>query len=181
MEDSENLTRHQILMHQRQYQDRLFWSRVQTLYVVQAAVLGGGFALQHEWYGWAILLLGSTLTTLIGLLCSYDWQGVKVNEVQFYSLCDLLDIRWDAKHVGIRKLLPGNRILKWTIVGFIWLDVGLGATFFWNVNEWEVIAKSIALAAVFILLVGWSIYFHGFWNRPVQKPDPVPRNLKNAT
>jgi hypothetical protein len=163
------LTRHNSLMQQRQYQDRLFWSRVQTLYAVQAAVLGGSFTLQTEWYGWAIALLGIFLTALIGLLCSYDWQDAKVNQIEFFRLCDYLNIHWGAKHVCIRKYLPGNSIFKWTIIGFLMLDTALGCLFFWHWSSFEM--KVLFTIIVPIIVVLGSTLFYGFWEKDVEKPD----------
>ena len=181
MRENEKLSRYRMLMEQRQYQDRLFWSRVQTLYVLQAAVLGGSFALQDKWYyGWATLLLifGSFLTTLIGLLCCYDWQDARVNEKEFFRLGDELKINWGAKHHHIRRFLSGNRILELTIVGFVWLDLVLGSYFLWLCAHVEMQPKVIIYIVVLVCLVLGSVFFHAYWNRDVEKPDPLPFGTK---
>jgi hypothetical protein len=167
------ITQHQTLMLHRQSIDRLFWSRTQTLYALQAAVIGGAFAVKNDgWYAWALLLLGAILTVLLGLLCCYDWQGVKVNEVKFFKLCDKLQIYWDAKHKGIREHLPGNIIFMWIILLFIWLDLGLGSAHFWNWQSNQILCKVIILGLLFLILLGWSFYFNRYWKREAEPPEP---------
>jgi hypothetical protein len=162
---------HRSLMEHRQSIDRLFWSRTQTLYAVQAAVLGGAFALKDDSYGWALLLFGAFLTAMLGLLCSYDWQGVKVNESTFFDLCDRLGIYWDAKPSGIRKLLPGNSIFKWVIILFIWINAALAFHLFWIWLADQTVCKTLVIAFLSLVIVGWTIYFNRYWNKKVEKPS----------
>ncbi|MDO8491961.1 MAG: hypothetical protein Q7T04_08120, partial [Dehalococcoidia bacterium] len=80
MTGNDDLDRYRIFLKQQEYQDKLFWSRVQTLYLVQAAVLGSSFAIRDRWFGWAILGIGAVISTLVALLCCYDWQDSQANK-----------------------------------------------------------------------------------------------------
>lgn len=45
---TDKLTLYQTLMTHRQHAEKVFWSRIQTLHVIQAAVLGGGYYLWKD-------------------------------------------------------------------------------------------------------------------------------------
>jgi len=127
-----------------------------------------------------LLIFGSFLTTLIGLLCCYDWQNVRVNQKRFFQLGDELKISWGAKHHRIRRFLSGNSIFKLTIVGFVWLDLGLGSYFLWLCTHVETQLKVILYIVILVCLVLGSVFFNAYWNRDVEKPDPIPTNIKES-
>ena len=124
------LARYQILMQHRQHVERIFWSRIQILHLIQAAVIGGIFYIYKAelptCFYFVLLGLGIILTVLLLILCIYDWKSAEVNKERLYSLGDALSITWSGKRWHIHSLhITAHRILFVVIVLFIILDAGL--------------------------------------------------------
>ena len=85
----EKITLYQTLMTHRQHAENVFWSRIQTLHAIQAAVLVGGYFLwkiPEEWWAILPLVLGLILTVLLGMLARNDWSDANINKVLMDSL-----------------------------------------------------------------------------------------------
>lgn len=124
------LARYQILMQHREYLDRLFWGRVQILHLVQAGVLAGSFYLRGQGYpiffSIALLSLGIILTSLLFIICRYDWNDVEENKKSLYPLGDALGIRWSSERPTIFGYrIYGHRILYLILILFLLADLGL--------------------------------------------------------
>ncbi len=127
------LARYQILAQRREYQDRLFWSRVQTLHLIQAGVIASSFYIRHEqWNGYPILsicvlFLGIILTTLILIICYYDWKDAEANKASMYKLGDSLGIRWGSeRRIRIFGYKIYGHTILYSIFGlFLLVDSGL--------------------------------------------------------
>jgi hypothetical protein len=81
--------RFEFLVNKRYHTEKIFWSRIQTLHAVQAAILAGGFALAsqgHRITSFLTFLLGFILTLLISRLAKNDWSDSKVNDTLLESL-----------------------------------------------------------------------------------------------
>ena len=183
--DEHLLQRYSVLMSQRQHQDRLFWSRVQTLYVIQAGVLGGSYAIALKAHGplkttlealrlcdfaVGLLLLGVVLTMMIGLLCCYDWQDFRVNESRLFSLGDRIGISQGVKHTGIRRWLPGNRVLNLSVIGFAVIDLAVAFAYYPTCKGGPSPAIILAHVLLSAIVVGGSYPFWCYWGKPIQKP-----------
>ena len=124
------LARYQILMQHMEYLDRLFWSRVQTLHLIQAGVLAGSFYLRgqdyHPFLSLSLLSLGIVLTGLLFIICKFNWNDVEENKKSLYPLGDALGIRWSAERPSIfGKRVYGHIILYFIVILFLLVDLGL--------------------------------------------------------
>jgi hypothetical protein len=90
------------------YQDRLSWSRTQTLVVLEAAILAGSYAQVGTALAPAILLPGTFIVWLIWRLIKRDWQ------VRDHNL-HLLDQVHQPK--GIKMVVPASG--NWSRGSFI--------------------------------------------------------------
>lgn len=129
---------YQALTEHRIHQDQLLWSRVQTLHLIQAGILGGSFALRFSSsipvFGGILLILGGFLTFFLFLITRYDYLDQKVNQPLMDELAERLlpqdmrskyKVRWTAE----RAFLPGHCVFSFIIVGFIAVDLILGVAF----------------------------------------------------
>ncbi len=120
---SEKITLYQTLLNRRQHIENIFWSRIQTLHLIQAAVLGGGYFLGRIEgeivLSVALLLIGLLLTVLLGYLACNDWNDARVNDKKMYTL-DELGIRRTAN----RDCLRSHSILFCAIILFLVIDIG---------------------------------------------------------
>ena len=127
------LLRYQLLIQHRQHVERIFWSRIQVLHLIQAAVIGGSFYVigQKELpncFSYVLLGLGIILTITLFILCKYDWKSAEVNKNSLYNLGDALGIRWapERPHIticGHRMRISGHRILYFVVILFIPVDI----------------------------------------------------------
>ena len=121
------LARYQILMQRRQNIERIFWSRIQTLHLIQAGVLGGSFSLwkyhnNHPAFYLGLLILGIILTIILFVVCKNDWNDARRNDEGMHSLGDSLGIRRTAE----RKRKPrSHRLFYGVFPLFIFIDVEL--------------------------------------------------------
>ncbi len=90
------------------YQDRLSWSRTQTLVVLEAALLAASYAKAGTFIAPVILILGTFVVWLIWRLIKRDWQVRDQN-------LKLLDQVHERK--GIRMVVPASTI--WSKGSFI--------------------------------------------------------------
>ena len=137
------LTRYQILMQHRQHAERTFWSRIQVLHLIQAAVIGGSFYIHYGenipvYFSLILLGFGILLTVILFILCIYDWKSATVNQVELFSLGNTLGITWSPKRRSLKMRkdvqfkLTAHGILYFVIILFIILDVGLFSYFLCN-------------------------------------------------
>lgn len=97
------LARYQLLVQHREYIDRVFWSRIQVLHLIQAGVIAGSFYVRPEHCGgypilsFIILVLGIILTIILRIMAGHDWDDATVNNMTLYHLGDTLEIRWGAE------------------------------------------------------------------------------------
>lgn len=143
-DDEKNLlTRYQILMQHRQHAERTFWSRIQVLHLIQAAVIGGSFYIHYvenipACFSLILLGFGILLTVILFILCIYDWQSAKVNQVELFNLGATLGIKWSPERCSLKIWnnvhfkLTAHGILYFVIILFIILDVGLFSYFLCN-------------------------------------------------
>ncbi|MDO8472585.1 MAG: hypothetical protein Q7T05_02070 [Dehalococcoidia bacterium] len=122
-----DLTRYQILMDRRFQIEKVFWSRVQTLHVIQAAVLASGFFLlvekHYRFLSGIMLLFGAILTFFLGLLAHNDWKDAAANDIDSERLCKELNIKRTAGRHGITKFLNSHRIMFILIGMFLAIDI----------------------------------------------------------
>ena len=149
------LERYRILMQHREYRDRLFWSRIQILHLIQAGVLAGSFYLAKQ--GFAIifpsilLFLGVILTITLLVMCKYDWSDATRNEKELYSLGDTLGIRWSAERWRIfGHTIRGHILLYGVFTSFIIMDLYLlfCCNFYWAIATTILIIILIAFVIV---------------------------------
>ena len=122
-DETNKLTRYQTLMNHRQHAERVFWSRIQTLHVIQAAVLGGGYFLWKDdelGLSVALVFIGILLTLLLGRLTFNDWRDASVNDHLMHKLGDELVIRRTAD----RHCLKSHSILYFIVAFFLIIDIG---------------------------------------------------------
>lgn len=154
-DEGKRLARYQILVHHKEYLDKLFWSRVQILHLIQAGVLGGSFYLwskysNHPWLYVGILALGIFLTVVLFRVAYCGRRDAIRNDVTLYKLGDSLGIRWCAErdvkihirkfskvfdeHSLISKALMGHKLFYAVFVIFIGVDSALMGYFMTNVS-----------------------------------------------
>ena len=122
-DERNQLTQYQILMQRRQHIERIFWSRIQILHLIQAGVLGGSFYLWsrcHLFLAPFLLSLGILLTIILFIICWYDWKDAQINDTRFHNLGDSLGIRRTAP----RKCKIRTHVLLYIVIGlFITVDI----------------------------------------------------------
>jgi hypothetical protein len=79
----------------------------------------------HQLWDAAILL-----TTVLFILCRFDWKSAEVNKGMLYNLGDALGIRWapERPHIpifGHTVRILSHGILFFVIIMFILVDLGL--------------------------------------------------------
>jgi hypothetical protein len=119
---TDKLTLYQTLMTHRQHAEKIFWSRIQTLHIIQAAVLGGGYYLWKDkglGLSVALIFVGILLTLLLGRLACNDWSDASVNKELMCKLESALKFNRAAK----RKCLLSHSILFSVIGLFLTLDI----------------------------------------------------------
>ena len=129
---------YQSLVQHRIHQDRLLWSRVQTVHAVEAGILAGGFALavirQYLFSAGLLLIIGGVLTLFLFLMIKRDYADHMVNADIMRELAERLlpsdmkvqnfKVRWAAKRRG----LLGHHMIYISIIGFTALD------FVWGIS-----------------------------------------------
>ncbi len=109
------------LLSRRQHIESIFWSRIVTLHAIQAAVLGGGYALQKAHdpaLSVALLVIGLLLTLLLFILAHNDWNDARINDKMMHNLGDSINIRRTAE----RHCLKSHWILYVVIILFFLVD-----------------------------------------------------------
>ena len=137
------LTRYQILMQRRQHIERIFWSRIQILHLIQAGVLGGTFYLTKHRLSFLappLLFVGIVLTVILFFICTNDWKDAKRNDGIMHNLGDSLGIRrterkWNLVFTRSHKLL--NAVVKLFIRVGVWEDVRLSDSHLHN--QWNLV------------------------------------------
>ena len=123
---------YQSLIQHRIHQDRLLWSRVQTVHAVEAGILAGAFALNFGWknpfFAGLLLIIGGVLTLFLFFLVKRDYADHMVNAKIMDKLAERLlpsnmkennfGVRWTAKRRG----LLGHHMIYTSIIGFTVLD-----------------------------------------------------------
>jgi len=136
-EENNNLAHYQVLMTRRQHIENIFWSRVQTLHAIQAAILASGFFLIEKDYrilSVAVFSFGAFLTFFLGWLSHNDWSDAAVNDSDMHRLGDILHIRRTADRRYLKKLLKGHRIMYILMVIFLAGDTALAILLSQGVN-----------------------------------------------
>ncbi len=126
---------YQSLIQHRIHQDRLLWSRVQTVHAVEAGILAGAFALNFGWknpfFAGLLLIIGGVLTLFLFFLVKRDYADHMVNAKIMDKLAERLlpfdmklnnfKVRWAAKRRGLRghHMIYGS-IITFTAVDFVW-------------------------------------------------------------
>ena len=132
------LARYQILMQHRQHIERIFWSRIQILHLIQAAVIGGSFYISYQkdlpdLFPPALLGFGIILTAVLFVLCKYDWKSAQVNEKRLHNLGDTLGITWSPRRWHICGYeIKAHIILYFVVLLFIIVDSSLMFYFIFN-------------------------------------------------
>lgn len=124
------IARYQILAQRREYQDRLFWSRVQTLHWIQVGVIGGSlYFAKWQWNDFPIysvftMFIGLILTGLIFIICYYDWKDTEANKETMENLGETLGIRWgsDRRFRIFNRIIYGHTILYTIFMLFLLVD-----------------------------------------------------------
>ena len=110
-------------MQRRQHIERIFWGRIQILHLIQAGVLAGSYILwsgSHLFLAICLLSLGILLTTVLFIICLYDWKDAKINDTRFQNLGDSLGI----KRTAPRKYKIRTHVLLYIVIGlFITVDI----------------------------------------------------------
>jgi len=124
------LARYQILMQHRQHVERIVWSRIQVLYLIQAGVLGGSFYLigkRFQIFSPPLLFVGIVLTVILFFICINDWMDAGRNDRSMHNLGHGLGIRRTAERWRIfRRWRIRSRVLLYVvIIFFILLDLAL--------------------------------------------------------
>ncbi|MFC1871066.1 hypothetical protein ACFLYF_01500 [Chloroflexota bacterium] len=107
---SDKMSLYQILMSHRQHAENVFWSRIQILHAIQAAVLVGGYYLwenTERWYAIPLLVLGLVLTVLLRILARNDWNDANINK----KLMDSLESCLKFSRAKERHCLRSHKIL----------------------------------------------------------------------
>ena len=121
------------------YQDRLMWSRTQTLLGLQALVLGGSYAARSEWLAPALLVVGAILTGLVWFLAWADSRDRHLNNQAIDLLSTALlpegvEFRFTEAANGLR-VLRGNHIVVGVTVGFVVIDILLALFYCYSANH----------------------------------------------
>ncbi len=126
---------YQSLVQHRIHQDRLLWSRVQTVHAVEAGILAGGFYLAFIWENpfsaGLLLIIGGVLTLFLFLLIKGDYADHMVNAdimdklakrlLPFDMKVKNLKVRWAAERRGLRgHHMIYISIITFTAVDFVW-------------------------------------------------------------
>lgn len=143
------LARYQILVQHKEYLDKLFWSRVQILYLIQAGVLGGSFYLwqylsSHKPLLIGLMALGIFLTAILFRVAYCGRKDAISNDTALYKLGDSLGIRWCARRDVkifwvfrekslISKMLMGHKLFYAVFGVFIGVDSALMGYFLTHV------------------------------------------------
>jgi hypothetical protein len=130
--EKNRLAKYQILIQHKQYIDKLFWSRVQILNLIQAGILAGSYALRDKyleiWPSYpvlsiGILVTGIILTIILLLVARLDWRDSQRNDAILYSLGDRLGIRWTAERGRFEP--RGHRLFFFAFGLFLTIDSSL--------------------------------------------------------
>ncbi len=131
-DDARNqLARYQILMQRRQHIERIFWSRIQILHLIQAGVLGGSYLMWRAkdpsvppvLYA-ALLFMGIVLTIILLIICKHDWKDARINDNDFQSLGYRLGIiRTAPRWLMFGRKIKTHRLLYAVMGLFILFDV----------------------------------------------------------
>ncbi len=167
------------LLRVKLHHDKLFWGRIQTLYVVQAALLGDLYALRTQWYGFALLLFGAVLTLGLALLACYDYQDAKSTNGRLFELTRKYLVHVSALPSGVRARIPGNRLLLITVLLLVSADWFLAWHYFWwpyaqqaqfDVTRIDDFRFATAVAGLTPWL--WTIdrLWH-YWGQPAVEPN----------
>ena len=85
---------YQSLVQHKIHQDQFLWSRIQTLHVLQVAVIGGGFTAHFFWenslLGGLFLVIGGAVALWMLFLVIGDYADMKVNETIMKKLASSL-------------------------------------------------------------------------------------------
>jgi len=131
------------------HQDRLLWSRIQTLMALQGAVLAGAFVLRASWLGPALLLLGAALTTLV---LAFTWNDLDDRDQNARVLDSLMaalappsgrvlpsppsTLRLTAHRPSWRRWVRARRVVPGVMLFFTLLDLGLAVLQIWAPSVW---------------------------------------------
>jgi len=121
------LARYQILMQRRQQIERIFWSRIQILHLIQAGVLGGSFYLKNTCFATfapPLLFVGIVLTIILFVICMHDWMDARINDVQMHNIGGTLSIRRTAERWSIFGCkIQTHKLLYVVVILFILVDL----------------------------------------------------------
>ena len=123
--ENRDLARYEILMTRRFTIEKVFWSRIQTLHAIQAAVLASGFLLlmhddPYPTLSGCVFSLGALLTCLLYFLARNDWNDAKANDAEYSDLEKRVCIKRTAGRCC--KLLRSHSIMFFIMKLFLALD-----------------------------------------------------------
>jgi len=152
-------------MQHRQHIERIFWSRIQILHLIQAAVIGGSFYLMNTEtrnFAPALLFFGLVLTIILFIVCIHDWMDAKRNDTSLHNLGHTLGIRrtaerWRIFGWGIRT----HRFLYFAIILFILVDLALLFYFVFCPAMpaalcWAIAGLTVAAVVAILIALAWT-------------------------
>ena len=162
------LARYQILMQHRQHVERIFWSRIQILHLIQTAVIGGSFYLMKNTetinFAPALLFFGIVLTLILFIICIHDWMDAKRNDTRLDRLGDTLGVRRTAERWlifcwGIKT----HRLLYIAIILFILVDLALlsylgfaSRAVLASAHCWAIAGLAVVAAVAILIALAWT-------------------------